>query len=127
MLNELLKGIEYGAIIVIYPKGVKAPTAVAGPPQKIATVEPSSVPEPGAGAAPVGNPCPEDEPTRRALTQAIYNSFGEYRRRSVRALAQTTGLSQEAVLELLDGNTDFRISIGRDSGEQFVSVRGIDN
>lgn len=68
---------------------------------------------------------PESPVARTALLDTVYNSFGTYRRRSADALARATGLTPDAVLELVDGNADFRVSQGRDSGTTYVSLNGL--
>ncbi len=73
----------------------------------------------------VGNGLPETSEGRRVTLLAIYNSYTVHRRRSLGALARITGLRPSALMVLINGNDDFRISTGRDSGEVYVSVRGI--
>ncbi len=68
---------------------------------------------------------PENSVARSALTESIYESFGNHRRRSTGALARITGLTTEAVLELVSGNEDFRVNEGRTSGKTYVSLRGL--
>lgn len=68
---------------------------------------------------------PEDAVARTALLDTVYSGFENYRRRSVTALARLTGLTETAVLQLIDGNTDFRVSVGRESGNTFVSLTDI--
>lgn len=68
---------------------------------------------------------PESTVARTALLDTIYNSFsGSHRRRSATALSRATGLTEEAVLELINGNNDFRVSQGRNSGKTYVSLQG---
>ncbi len=59
---------------------------------------------------------------REALDR-IYGAYDNHRRRSVGALMNITGLPEQAVLALVSGNADFRVSRGRRSGKTFVSVR----
>lgn len=68
---------------------------------------------------------PDNPVARAALTQTVYNSFETHRRRSAGALARATGLTSDAVLELVADNEDFRVSQGRNSGTMYVSLRGI--
>jgi len=81
----------------------------------VAPIIPETVP------APV---LPESAAERAALTRTVYDSFTDFRRRSLGALSTATGLSTDAVLALIADNNDFRVSQGS-SGTTFVSVRGI--
>ena len=62
--------------------------------------------------------------TDRAAT-LIYDSFGTFNRRSLGALARITGLTEDAVNEIVADNSDFRVSTGRNTSRTFVSVRGL--
>ena len=66
---------------------------------------------------------PESSVARAALMATIYGSFEKHRRRSTGALSRVTGLTPEAVVMLIDDNTDFRMSTGRNSGKTYVSRR----
>lgn len=55
----------------------------------------------------------------------IYASFETFRRRSLGALARLTGLTEEFVRDIVETNSDFRVSGGRDTDRTFVSVRGL--
>jgi len=68
---------------------------------------------------------PTDPIAKSAILDTVYNSFGTYRRRSTTALAAATGLTSEAVLTLIEGNADFRVTNGRTSGSTFVSLNGL--
>lgn len=68
---------------------------------------------------------PESPVARTALLETIYGSFDNHRRRSVGALGRATGLTAEAVIELVTGNDDFRVSQGRNSGTTYVSLNGL--
>ncbi len=68
---------------------------------------------------------PEDQQTRASLVNTVYDSFENFRRRSVDALSLATGLTPTAVLELISGNVDFRTSVGRESGKTYVSFSGL--
>jgi len=67
---------------------------------------------------------PTDPAMRSVILDNVYSSFDSYRRRSVGALANATGLTPEAVLSLVSENTDFRVSEGQ-SGRTFVSLNGL--
>ena len=73
----------------------------------------------------VSGELPESIRARENLLRVIYDSYTVYRRRSLPALARITALRVSAVMELIESNADFRITTGRDSGEVYVSVRGI--
>jgi hypothetical protein len=82
--------------------------------------------EEGVSTASTKSPeIPESPVARTALLDTIYNSFGTYRRRSATALSRATGLTPDAVVELVTGNSDFRVSVGRDSGNTFISLNGL--
>lgn len=68
---------------------------------------------------------PESPVARTALLDTIYNSFNKYRRRSTTALSVSTGLTPDAVLELIDGNGDFRVSQGTEGNNTYVSLSGL--
>ncbi len=55
----------------------------------------------------------------------IYDSFGSFNRRSLASLARITGLTQDAVADIVLANNDFRVSTGSDTARTFVSVRGL--
>jgi hypothetical protein len=66
----------------------------------------------------------EEVLTARAKT-LIYDGFETFNRRSLGALARITGLTEDAVAEIVADNSDFRVSTGRDTARTFVSVRGL--
>jgi len=68
---------------------------------------------------------PDSEVARSALLETIYESFGSHKSRSVPALSRLTGLSQDCVLELIKGNQDFRVRVGKESNTKYVSLKGI--
>ena len=56
------------------------------------------------------------------LMDNVYDAFTDYRRRSLGALANITGLTPDAVTQLLENNEDFRFSNGSDTGRTYVSL-----
>ena len=85
----------------------------------------ASVPATGVEDSMKSDSVPDSPVARAALTETIYESFGTHRRRSATALARITGLTSDAVLELVSGNEDFRVSQGQTSGNTYVSLRGL--
>lgn len=74
-----------------------------------------------------GCDCPDSatEPVgyELAALNTIYDAFsGQYRRRSLGALAEATGLSPEDVRRLVEAAGDFRVSTGRETGKVYVSI-----
>jgi hypothetical protein len=88
----------------------------------LGSFEPAATEAAVSGIATKSPTIPESPVARTALLDTIYGSFGTYRRRTVSALARSTGLTNDAVLELIEGNTDFRVSTGRNSGDVFISI-----
>lgn len=78
-----------------------------------------------SGESMKSNVVPENPAARSALMGTIYDSFSTYRRRSTSALARSTGLTPDAVVGLVNDNEDFRVSQGRNSGNTYVSLRGL--
>lgn len=62
---------------------------------------------------------------RDAIIRTIYQSFNNYRRRTVSALARETGLNNDDVLRLIEPIGDFRTSMGRTTGTTYVSIRDV--
>ncbi len=73
--------------------------------------------------APAATAAPTPAISPREALDRIYGAYDNHRRRSIGALMNITGLPQEAVLSLVSGNGDFRVTRGRRSGKTFVSVR----
>jgi len=79
----------------------------------------------GVAASNKAEELPSDPAIRSSLIQTVYDAFsGGFSRRSLGALARSTGLLESAVLTLLEGNEDFRVSQGQ-SGTTFVSLRAV--
>ena len=55
----------------------------------------------------------------------IYDSFDNFDRRSIGALARITGLTEDVVSNIVADNNDFRVSTGRNTARTFISVRGL--
>ena len=91
----------------------------------LGTLEPVATNDAATGVSTKSPEVPTNPVARTALLETIYGSFGTYRRRKVASLARATGLTSDAVLELLSGNTDFRVSQGRQSGDTYVSLAGL--
>lgn len=91
----------------------------------LGSFEPVATSEAVSGASTKSPEIPESPVARTALLDTIYNSFGTYRRRSATALSRATGLTPEAVIELVTGNNDFRVSQGRESGSTYISLNGL--
>jgi len=76
----------------------------------------------GTNAAPAAPAAPVALSPREAL-DVIYGAFDNYRRRTITALVRKTGLPEQAVMSLVQGNGDFRVSRGRRSGKTYISIR----
>lgn len=91
----------------------------------LGTFEPVATNDAVSGASTKSPELPDSPVAKTALLETIYNSFGTFRRRSAVALSRSTGLTPDAVIELVSGNDDFRVSVGRDSGNTFISLNGL--
>jgi hypothetical protein len=88
----------------------------------LGTFEPVATENAATGEGTKSPEIPESPVARTALLDTIYRAFETYRRRRASALARLTGLTSDAVVELVTGNNDFRVSVGRESGDTYISL-----
>jgi hypothetical protein len=68
---------------------------------------------------------PEDPIAKQTLLDTIYGAYTMHKRRSVGALSGMTGLTESAIMKLLEGNSDFEVVDGLKTDIKYIRLKGL--
>lgn len=124
VLDELSDDALANVAVGMVKEGVMSTSDFGGLVRKALTADIATVATVAAAEAILVDVAPINA-SREAFLSNVYSAFeGTRRRRSIKAISLITGFTNRVVLEVLEGNSDFRITEGRETGRTFISVRG---